>query len=72
MGGEFIAFGFAGSIKIETYLNVHFNSDWLTIASSGIKAPPLNAFHGVFIETQAQRPLQPDPGKFSGFVNNDV
>jgi hypothetical protein len=72
MGGEFIAFGFANSIKIETYLNVHFNSDWLTIAGSGIKTPPLDAFHGVFIQAHAQRSLQPDPGNFSGFVNNDV
>jgi hypothetical protein len=72
MGGEFSAFTIAGSIKIETYLDVHFNSDWLTIAGSGIKAPPLNAFHGVFIQAHAQSSFQPDPGNFSGFVNNDV
>jgi hypothetical protein len=46
MGGEFIAFGFANSIKIETYLNVHFNSDWLVIAGSGSKEPLLDSFHG--------------------------
>jgi len=48
------------------------NSDWLAITGSGIEAPPLNAFHGVFIKTQAQRSFQPDPGNLAGFINNDV
>jgi len=72
MGAKCIAVCFVGSIKIETYLNIHFNSDWLAITGSWIEAPPLNAFHGVFIEAQAQRSFQPDPGNLAGFVNNDV
>jgi 2-(1,2-epoxy-1,2-dihydrophenyl)acetyl-CoA isomerase len=61
----------AGSIKIETHLDVHFHGDWLAITGSGIEAPSLNFFHGAFIQAHAQRPLQPDPGNFSGFVYND-
>jgi hypothetical protein len=61
-----------GSIKMEPYLNGHFDSDGLAIAGSGIKTPPLNSFHGVFIEAHAQSSLQPDPGNVSGFINNDV
>jgi hypothetical protein len=72
MGGEFTASSFGGSVKIEAYLNVHFNSDWLAVAGGGFKAPLLNAFHGVFIKAHAQSPLQPDPGNFSGLVNNDA
>jgi hypothetical protein len=46
--------------QIKRYLDVHFDSYWLSIASSGLKAPGLKRGPGNFIQPHAQRAKKPE------------
>jgi hypothetical protein len=59
-------------MKIETYLNRHFDGDLLAITGCRLEAPCFDPLDGPIVQVHARRSVDSDSGDIPGLVHDDI